>query len=205
VQGLRTRGVYEGYDFNFGQGGKGNIDLLRQLGQVYDFTVEQVAPVILDGAPVSSSWVRRAVMAGDLGLAARLLARPYRLWGRVIPGEGRGSRLLEMPTANLEAEGLLLPPAGVYAARAGLADENDENKVYPAVFNLGVNPTFAEIIKPRLETHLFDFHGDLYGRELWVEPVAFLRPERKFAQLAALRAQMAEDCAQARKILAPGA
>jgi riboflavin kinase/FMN adenylyltransferase len=199
VQGLRVQGVYEGYDFNFGKEGRGDITLLRKLGKLHDFTVKQVEPVIMDGAPVSSSRVRQAVRAGNLVLASRLLARPYRLWGRVIPGEGRGAQLLNLPTANLEAKELLLPPGGVYAARAGLSDDC---QVYEAIFNLGLNPTFGELAQPRLEAHLFDFQGRLYGREIWLEPVAFLRPERKFSHLDLLKAQMAEDCAQARKLLA---
>jgi riboflavin kinase/FMN adenylyltransferase len=107
-----------------------------------------------------------------------------------------------MPTANLEVNGLLLPPAGVYAGKAGLAGTD---RVYGAVFNLGLNPTFNEINTPRLEAHLLDFSADIYDREIWVEPVRFLRPEQKYARIAALKEQMSKDCEEVRKLLADGA
>ncbi|MDR1396497.1 MAG: bifunctional riboflavin kinase/FAD synthetase [Desulfarculales bacterium] len=199
VRRLRARWLYEGYNFNFGRSGKGNIALLRQLGDLHDFQVEQVEPVMMEGAPVSSSRVRQAVAGGDLSWAAQLLGRPYRLWGRVVRGAGRGGKLLGMPTANLEVDGLLLPPPGVYAARAGLTATG---RVYSAVFNLGLNPTFSEINTPRLEAHLLDFSDDIYGQEIWVEPARFLRPEKKYERIDLLKEQMSRDRGEVRKLLA---
>ena len=200
VDKLNALEIYESFNFNFGQGGKGDIALLRGMGAEYGFKVEQVPPVMLEGAPVSSSRVRKAVLAGDFVLGNRLLGRAYRFWGKVVHGAGRGGKLLNMPTANLLLNSVLLPPTGVYAAWAGL--QGDEAGA--AVFNLGLNPTFNEqLSEARLEVHVLDFSQDLYGREIWVEPVRFLRPELKFSSVEELMAQMERDVKAARALLAP--
>lgn len=195
AQKLKAKELVEGFNFNFGKMGKGNVELLRELGPKYDYIVHQVAPVIIENQPVSSSRVRRAILSGDFKLAAGLLGRAWQISGQVVHGEGRGGSLLKTPTANLALpENQLLPPQGVYAAKAGLHHKK------PALFNLGVNPTFQGLAAPRLEVHILDYDGQLYGREIQVEPVAFLRAERKFSSPQELKIQMERDIEQARRL-----
>jgi riboflavin kinase/FMN adenylyltransferase len=194
VEKLNAAHVVEGYNFNFGKNGQGNVALLRQLAPKYGYVVHLVEPVLLNSAPVSSSRVRQAVAAGNLAAAEQMLGRWYQIKGKVAPGEGRG-RKLGVPTANLELDTeLLLPPLGVYAAQVTLPSGQEKT----GIFNLGLNPTFNALVKPRLEVHVMDFDGDLYGQNLLVRPRAFLRDERKFSSPQALMEQMARDIAQAR-------
>jgi riboflavin kinase/FMN adenylyltransferase len=145
----------------------------------------------------SSTGVRDALRAGDPRAAARILGRPYAIDGRVRRGDARG-RTIGFPTANI-ALGPYLPPAfGVYAVRVEGAEPG---RALPGVANLGVRPTVGGDPAPRLEVHLFDFTGDLYGKRLTVSLVDFLRPERKFDGLDALKAQIAADAAKARTLL----
>ena len=198
VDKLKARELVEGFNFNFGKNGQGNVEFLRQMSHKYNYVVHQVEPVIIDGAPVSSSRVRKAISTGQMELAARLLGRPYQISGTVIHGQRRGAHLLGMPTANLAIEPYqLLPPQGVYAARVQL--ENGQQK--DALFNLGINPTFGPLPEARLEAHLLDFSGNLYGQHLWVRPWRFLREERKFSTTAELKEQMTQDLEQARQAL----
>jgi riboflavin kinase/FMN adenylyltransferase len=131
--------------------------------------------------------------------AARLLGRTFVIEGEVVTGDARG-RTIGFPTANIRLGEYIHPALGVYAVRVRL-DPGEATPPYPAVANLGLRPTFAAA-EPLLEVHLFDFEGDLYGRTIEVELVEFLRPEKRFDGLEHLRAQIAEDCAQARRILA---
>lgn len=188
--------VCVGADFVFGHRRSGNVALLRQLGGELGFEVVALPPVLLDGVAVSSTRIREAVRRGDFADASRLLGRDYALAGTVVRGEGLG-RKLGFPTANLDTRGLVLPPNGVYAARARL-NERD----WPAVVNIGVRPTIepAQTV-PRVETHLLDFEGDLLGRELELILGARLRDEQRFPNPEALRAQIARDVAEAKKIL----
>lgn len=196
VEKLKVKEVVEGYDFNFGKQGRGNVAFLREMGKTYNYVVHQVEPVIIENQPVSSSRIRKSILGGQLDLANEMLGHPYRIAGVVIHGEGRGGPVLKMPTANLQIEpAQLLPPQGVYAARIGLAD----GRVLHALFNLGINPTFSEIIKPRIEVHIPHFEGNLYNQKVWVEPVAFLRPERKFDSPAELMRQVVRDIDDARR------
>lgn len=192
--GLRSFTVGQG--FHFGQGRSGNVPLLRTLGRELGFSVNAVAPIHIGPEVVSSTRVRGALRDGKLGLVAELLGRPYSLSGPVVQGDRLGQSL-GFPTANIDVEGLELPPFGVYAARARHAGGE-----FPAAVNLGLRPTL-QAPEPRLrfETHLIGFDGDLYGRELTVELVSFLRPERRFAHLEALKVQITRDIAAARKAL----
>jgi riboflavin kinase/FMN adenylyltransferase len=162
--------------------------------------VTVVAPVAAgDGVLCSSSRVRECLTRGEPERAAALLGRPWAIEGTVEHGEKRG-RLLGFPTANLALDGYLLPAFGVYAVRArALGDGN--GAPLNGVANLGMRPTVGGT-RAQLETHLFDFSGDLYGRDIAVELLSFLRPERKFENLDALKAQIAQDGARARGILA---
>ena len=191
------RQICVGQDWAFGKARAGNVTLLTELGAKLGFDVEGVAGVSIQGEPVSSTAIRAAVQTGDLAAAARLLGRPFSIFSTVIDGR-QLARTLGFPTANLRPECEQLPPNGVYAVRATV-----DGQEYPGVANIGVRPTVtngaAELL---LETHLFDFSGDLYGRDMEVYFHEFLRPEQKFPSLPALQAQIAQDAAQARKILA---
>ena len=199
VQGLGARHVVCGHDFAFGHGRKGTPELLLWMGDEFDFGFTCVHEIKDDeGEPYSSTRVRDYLRSGRPAAAARLLGRPFEIEGEVVTGDQRG-RTLGFPTANVRLGEYLRPALGVYAVRAHWRDDRGE-RVYPAVANLGLRPTFGGT-EPLLEVHLFDFAGDLYGRTLSVEFVDYLRPEKKFDGLEQLRAQIAEDCARARHAL----
>jgi riboflavin kinase/FMN adenylyltransferase len=191
---LRAAGVVVGYDFRFGHGREGTVDALR--GWLPDTTIVEVAPYAEGGAPVSSSRVRRLVQAGALEEANALLGRPHFLRGTVVAGDQRG-RTLGFPTANLENEVELLPAHGVYAVRAEI---DDNGVLLPGVANIGIRPTFAGSAL-RVEVHLLDFAGDIYGRALRVELIARVRGEQRFDGIDALVAQIATDVRHARALL----
>ncbi len=152
-----------------------------------------------EGVVYSSTKVRERLAAGDPLGAARILGRPWEIEGRVESGDKRG-RLLGFPTANVAIGGYLQPALGVYAVKAGI-DEGRGTRWLDGVANLGRRPTVGGT-RVQLETHLFDFAGDLYGRHLRVALIDFIRPERKFDGLEALKAQIAADSAEARARLA---
>jgi riboflavin kinase / FMN adenylyltransferase len=201
IHGLGARHVVCGHDFAFGHGRKGTPELLLWLGDEFNFgfTCVQEAKDE-DGEPYSASRIRDYLRHGRPGDAARLLGRPYEVEGEVVEGDRRG-RTLGFPTANLRLREYLRPANGVYAVRARWRQAEDE-LVYAGVANLGLRPTFGGGAEPLLEAHLFEFAGDLYGRTLCVEFVDYLRPEKKFDGLEHLRAQITEDCARARRVLA---
>ncbi|MDR6145079.1 riboflavin kinase/FMN adenylyltransferase [Sphingomonas sp. SORGH_AS870] len=193
---LRVGGVVTGEDFTFGRGRSGTVATLREWGRRQGFSAETVAPVTLDGEPVSSSRIRAALIAGNPREAARLLTRPFAIEGRVQHGDKLG-RTIGYPTANLDMGHYLRPAYGIYAVRGTL----DDGRVLDGAANLGIRPSF-DPPKELLEPHFFDFAGDLYGRTLSVALIEYLRPEAKFDTLDALIAQMDGDCARARDILA---
>lgn len=188
----RVAQIAVGEDWHFGRGRAGNVNTLRVLAEQYGFRVTAVAPVLHDGVRVSSTRIREAVKRGDFSQAAGMLGRPYRWKGTVVYGRQLG-RQLEYPTANMRSGNELLPPYGVYAVRARV-----NGAEYDGVANLGVRPTVEEQGgELLLETHLFGKPGDIYGRELEVEPVRFLRPEAKFPSLEALKEQLDLDARNA--------
>ncbi len=191
-------GVVTGDDFTFGRGRAGNVDVLRELGARHGIAAEAVAPVLLDAGRISSGRIREALAAGDTATATHLLSRDYAIEGVVQRGDARG-RELGYPTANLELADYQRPRYGIYAVRVTL----DDGSEHPGVASLGIRPTFQP---PRelLEAHLFGFENDLYGRKIEVALHAFIRDEAKFDDVAALAAQMREDEAQARMLLALG-
>ena len=193
---LGAAGVVTGDDFGFGKGRTGNPALLRELGAAHGIAAETVAAVLGDGERVSSGRVREALAAADPGTATRLLTRPFAIEGEVIRGDGRG-RDLGYPTANLEIGSYQRPAYGIYAVRVRLDEENE----FPGVASLGVRPTF-EPPQELLEAYLFDFDGDLYGRSIEVALHHYIRPEAKFDSADALAAQMRDDEAEARRLLA---
>lgn len=192
---IGAAGVVTGGDFTFGAGRRGDAGVLERLGGARGIAAETVAPVLLEGKPVSSSRIRAALEEGDCGSATRLLTRPFAIEGVVGHGDKRG-RQLGFPTANLALGNYQRPRYGIYAVRVRLHDGRELG----GVANLGVRPTF-DPPKELLETFIFDFAGDLYGRCIEVSLVAFLRGEEKFADLAALTAQMRRDEAMARALL----
>ena len=187
------KALAEGQDFHFGRDRAGDVPLLRSLCEQAEVQLSVIAPVEFEGSVVSSSRVREALARGDVAMAARLLHRPYRLHGRVGTGQKRG-RTLGFPTANLEDLANFSPSDGVYAVRVPLAD-----RVYAAAANLGPNPTFGEAAR-KVEVHLIDFDGDLYGQNLAVDFIARLRDTRPFAGLDDLRRQLHRDIEQARSL-----
>ena len=184
-----------GADFVFGHRRSGNVALLEKLGGELGFTVHGLAAVALDGQMVSSTRIREAIRSGQLDGASQMLGRPYAIAGRVATGDRVGQQL-GFPTANLDVTGLVLPPVGVYAGLTALQD-----RIYPTALNIGYRPTVASAQPQlRVEAHLLDFRGDLYGGELEVEVAERLRDEKKFASAAELRAQIARDIAMVRRI-----
>ena len=189
----RIQGICVGADFIFGHKRSGNVALLKKLGGELGFTVHGVAAVSLDGQAVSSTRIRDAIRAGDFDAASQMLGRTYALAGIVVHGDQLGHQL-GFPTANLDSTGLLLPPVGVYAAHA-----NTAGKSFRAVLNIGRRPTLKNLSPElRVEVHLLDFIGDLYGQEMEVTFAAKLRDEQKFASFDELKAQIARDIADAR-------
>lgn len=195
VRGVGMREMVIGYDYAFGRNRKGDYTMLCALGEDLDFNVEQVGPVLIDDAVVSSSRIRDMVQAGLVWEVRPLLGRFYRVEGKVVTGRNRGGRLLGFPTANLLLTDELFPKTGVYAVWA----EHDGG-IHPAVANIGFNPTFGNDVLS-VEVHLLDFDADLYGQEMRIHFVQRLRSEQKFANLDALIARIHEDILLARRIL----
>jgi riboflavin kinase/FMN adenylyltransferase len=202
VKCLDTQVIVVGDDFHFGRHRDGNVDLLRKLGDEFDFEVE---PLVLipraDGVdePVSSTAIRRALAGGDITRANAMLGHAFEARGPVVTGDQRG-RLLGFPTANVEVSNLMsLPADGVYAGWY----QRPTGVVHPCAINLGRRPTFYEHADSSLlEAHLLDFDGDLYAEEASVRFTHFLRSERKFDGVDALIAQLAIDVGHARTVLA---
>jgi riboflavin kinase/FMN adenylyltransferase len=194
VERLVARQVVVGFNHRFGRAARGDAALLRELGARMGFTVDVIAPLKVDGAPVSSTAIRAALGRGDLDAAARMLGRPYTLPGTVVAGAGRG-RTLGFPTANVAPARPLLVAPGVYACTFEVAGESRR-----AVVNVGVRPTFGEATLA-VEAYLLDFSGDLYGQTVRLVFVSRVREERRFPSVDALRAQIAEDVETARRRL----
>lgn len=195
VRGLDVSGAVVGFDFHFGRGRGGSPDFLRQAGAARGFEVEVVDPMLDEGDPISSSAIRAALAAGQVGHAAHMLGRPWSVRAQVIHGEKRG-RTLGYPTANLAlAPGVLLA-FGIYAVRVWMG-----GAVRDGVASYGRRPTFDDGA-PLLEVHLFDYRGDLYGQTLDVAFHGYIRPEMKFEHLDALVARMDQDSIAAKAILA---
>lgn len=190
------RHVCVGQGFHFGHQRSGDTPLIERLGEELGFEVQVVPPVVLEDDLVSSSRIRQRIRVGDLNTVDRLLGRSYELESVVVAGDRLGRRI-GFPTANLQVEGLELPPFGVYAAWIGWKGER-----IAGVLNLGVRPTLQQPgPQRRLEIHLFDFDGDLYGETLCVTWVKRLRTEQRFADLSSLKHQIGLDILMAREVL----
>jgi riboflavin kinase / FMN adenylyltransferase len=201
VEGLGVAHVVVGADFCFGRGRLGTAAMLADLGARHGFGVTVLPLVGAEGGAISSSAIRAALSEGRVADATAMLGHRHRIEGPVLHGDKRG-RTLNYPTANMGLEGLHLPRFGVYAVRAEVLD-GPHSGAYGGVASLGVRPMFG-VNTPNLETHIFDFAGDLYGAHLSVALVEWLRPELRFDGLPALIAQMDADSDRARAILAAG-
>lgn len=191
-----AHGVVTGGDFTFGQGAKGNVELLRSFGGANGLQSRVVDVVEDDSETVSSSRIREALRDGDPQLAAKLLTRPFAIRGIVEHGDKRG-RELGYPTANLVIDNYLRPKYGIYAVTGRILSTGE---VLKGAASVGIRPQF-EPPKELLEPYFFDFSGDLYGQEIEVAFHHFLRGEAKFDSLDELTAQMEKDCAEAKRLL----
>ena len=194
VEWLRVAEVWVGANFLFGHDRAGNYTALRGLGARYGFRAEKIDPVRYKDFVVSSTRVRRLVAEGRVDEAGALLGHHYFIDGTIARGAGRG-RGIGFPTANLETENDLLPPPGVYATTMTI-----DGVLHPSITNVGFRPTFRDVDRVTIETHVFDFGRDLYGQRARVSFVQRLRDERAFPDVDALRAQIDADCRAARRL-----
>ena len=190
------REICVGHQWSFGKNRRGNLALLKKLGAQFDFNVVGIPPVTVNGEVVSSTAIRRAVEAGDLKKAAEMLGREYTILGTVVRGDDLGKKI-GFPTANLSAHNEQFPPNGVYVAEAKL-----DGGRYRGVVNLGYRPTVSSSTERILEIHLLDFDRDIYGKDLEVHFIRYLRPEKKFENVDALVRQIERDVQQAREVRA---
>jgi riboflavin kinase/FMN adenylyltransferase len=189
----KIHSVCVGADFVFGHKRSGNVALLKKLGAELNFLVHGLAAVSLDGQVVSSTRIREMIRAGNFDAASQMLGRTYAISGKVVEGDRLGHKL-GFPTANLEAANLILPPNGVYSGSTKL-----KGQFYRVALNIGLRPTVASATPQlRVEAHLLDFEGNLYGEELEVEIGEKLRDERKFVSPVELREQIARDITEVR-------
>lgn len=197
VDVLRIRYLVVGDDFHFGKARRGNFALLEEQGQRFGFHVEDTLSYQVAGHRVSSTLIRDALGAGDLAQAEQLLGRPYSVCGRVVHGEKRG-RQLGFPTANIQMQRKNTPIEGVFAVTMTGIDE----RVFAGVANVGVRPTLGNASRVLLETHLFDFDKEIYDHYVEVHFREKIRSEQQFRSVDELKAQIAQDVARARTILA---
>ena len=192
---MQARFLAAGTDLSFGARGAGDAAFLRKVGPELGFRVETIEKVCLDGEEVSSTLVRRKVEAGEMESAARLLGMPYMVAGEVVRGRQVGRRL-GFPTVNvLPGKDKLLPPNGVYFSQVRCGE-----KLYRAISNVGYKPTVTDERVMGVESYLYDFTGDLYGKQVEVYLQAFRRPERRFESVEALRRQLEDDIAAGRYV-----
>ena len=196
VHTLNLSHLVVGDDFRFARNREGNLEQLRRVSRALEFSIQQVPSVVVDGERVSSTVIREALWNGEMDRAARLLGRPYRMSGKIVPGRHLG-RELGYPTANVNLQRRQSAVMGIFAVKVHGVGDSPLN----AVASVGTRPTFAEI-KPLLEVHIFDFDEDIYGKYIHVDFIARLRSEIKFDSADALVEQMHRDSAQAREILA---
>ncbi|MEL6611203.1 MAG: bifunctional riboflavin kinase/FAD synthetase [Bacteroidota bacterium] len=208
IETVGLREIVIGYDHRFGRNRRGDRALLEDLGGTHGFTVDVIPEQIVAGVTVSSTKARNALLDdGDAAKATELLGRPYSFAGTVVRGDQRG-RTIGFPTANIQPEEArkLIPKPGVYAVwidHEGTAQGAKQETVrYGGMMNIGYRPTFEDDDAVRIEAHLFDFDGDLYGERLRVHLIARIRDERRFDGIEAIRTQLEADRAASRAILA---
>jgi len=193
---LKMQGIIVGPDFALGRGREGNITLLRALGREMKFSVEVIPSYTINGEVVSSTLIRQALIQGDMKKIERLMGHYFYLRGKVITSDKRG-RVLGFPTANLDIKPQqALPGNGIYATIARV-----DGKQFYSATNIGIRPTFGEGEKT-VETHLLNYKGDLYGKDIRVEFVQKLRDEQRFSSSEALKVQIEKDVRKVEAILA---
>lgn len=185
-----------GYDATLGKDRHGNPETIGKLEKSLSFKLDYVPEFKLNGEPISSSKIRELVKSGDLKKVEKSLGRKFSIYTDVIQGQGLGTKM-GYPTANLNIEGLCIPPNGVYAVQV-ICGETTIN----GVANLGLAPTVSRNLSPQLEVFLFDFYKDLYGKPIEVIFHEYLRPEHKFPNLDALKVQISQDVKRAKQLLA---
>jgi len=196
---INLKGLVVGEDFVFGHNRQGTTEVLAEFCEKQGIPFVVFPELMMDGEPVSSTRIRRALNDGKVDEARRLLGRPYAMCAKVISGEQIG-KSIGVPTANLELDpDKFLPKRGVYATIAHLREKD-----YPAVTNVGVRPTFSEQEIVSVETLILDFNDDIYGEELRVEFIQCLRPEQKFDSVQALTQQIEKDKLITRRIFENG-
>lgn len=194
--GLNAGYVVSGRDLSFGNKGAGNADMLQAFAAEKDFVYEMIDKVCIDGNEVSSTSVREAVVKGDMEKVCRMLGRRYCVGGEVVHGKALG-RTIQMPTINIiPAKEKLLPPSGVYATFTLI-----DGREYPGVTNIGVKPTVTDEKVVGVETHLFDFDENVYGKYVVTELVSYIRPEKRFASVEDMLTQIKADCVYAKDVL----
>ena len=193
---LGVRAMVEGPNFYFGHDRAGDIHFLGELCRQHHVQLEVVPPLVEGGSFISSSRIRMALAQGDVAFARQMLTHPYRIRGMVTHGAARGARI-GFPTANLDAIDTLLPPPGVYA---GQVEWNGQRHL--AAINIGTSPTFADP-QVKVEVHILDFHGSLYGQPLEVDFYQRLRDIEKFSSAEALVQQLRQDVVDTRQVF-PG-
>jgi riboflavin kinase/FMN adenylyltransferase len=197
VKKLGVKELVVGYDYAFGKGRSGNIDFLKQQGQLFGFPVTVVEACYLGEQLVSSTKIRELVREGKMAAARELLGRYYQIRGTVRVGKQRGGKVIGFPTANLKFNDEdLVPKHGVYVTQVFC-----EEQYYGGILNIGYNPTFGEE-QLVAETHIFDFNKDIYGKPIKVNLLQFLRSEKKFSGAKELAKQINKDVLLAKKILA---
>ncbi len=206
VQALGLRFLIIGYDTALGRGREGDAARLTELGHELGYTVQVIDPLSDEQGVISSTRIRQAITRGSVSAAAHDLGRFYALSGPVVRGDGRGHRI-NVPTANISVSPeKIIPANGIYACWAWLEDKKggtwETNKVLAAT-NVGVRPTFTpDLPAPAIEAHLLDFNRDLYGQQVRLEFVEYLRSEEKFATVESLLDQIHADIDLTRQILA---
>lgn len=196
VKQMGAKIIIVGDDFCFGHNRRGNVDLLEKLSYQCGYHLVTIQKVEIEGAAVSSTRIRELLQAGNIELVNRMIGRPFTLEGEVVEGKKLG-RTIEIPTMNQIPEPeKLLPPNGVYISSI-LIDQ----KKYGGITNIGYKPTIDDEKKKVIETHVFDFDGDLYGKEVKISLYSYVRPEQRFASIALLKEQIVKDITYSKKYL----
>ncbi|UCF72367.1 MAG: bifunctional riboflavin kinase/FAD synthetase [Deltaproteobacteria bacterium] len=193
VDKLGIKEIVVGYDYTFGNNREGNINLLKEMGQQFNFKVHEVGPIYLGKSLVSSTSIRNLIMEGKVSEARQLLGRDYQIRGEVIKGRNRGGALLGYPTANVRVEDELIPKQGVYVVTVDVG-----GKIYQGLTNIGYNPTFKGKTLS-VEAHIFDFSADILKQKIRINFLSRFRDEITFASIKDLSQQISRDVRQARE------
>lgn len=197
IEKFHPHTVVIGYDHHFGHGRSGNLELLKKYGKEYKFEVREISAQLIDEAAISSTKIRNALTAGEISIANAMLGRRYSLNGKVVEGDKLG-RTIGYPTANMQPENrqVIIPANGVYAVIVEV-----RNNKHWGMLNIGFRPTVTNEMQQRIEAHLLDFNEDLYGENITIHLVDWIREEQKFDSLKALQEQLGRDKMDAEKIL----